>query len=195
MAAVTLECGAVNNLLNSPVAILFPYIGITVSSSSCTTSTISITQSGTVFNAVACTGYLSIGNTLSGTGVSPNTVILDQISGAAGGIGTYHVSVPQTVTSTTITASGSGPWLYKEGVFATFQACIDGTAGAQTATVTIECSNDGIHTCATVMGTISLTGTLSASDGFASTSAWKYIRANVTAISGTGAVVTAFLGV
>jgi hypothetical protein len=195
MAAVTLECGAVNNLLNSPVAILFPYIGLTVSSSSCTTSTISITQSGTVFNAVACTGYLSIGNTLSGTGVLPNTVILDQISGAAGGIGTYHVSIPQTVTSTTITASGSGAWLYKEGVFATFQACIDGTSGAQTATVTIECSNDGIHTCATVMGTITLTGTLSASDGFASTSAWKYVRANLTAISGTGAVVTAFLGV
>jgi hypothetical protein len=45
------------------------------------------------------------------------------------------------------------------------------------------------------MGTITLTGTLSASDGFASTSAWKYVRANLTAISGTGAVVTAFLGV
>lgn len=196
MASVSLECGSVNNLLNSPAAILFPYTGVTVSTTSCTTSTISITQySGTVFSAVAASGYLSIGNTLSGTGVLPNTVILEQLTGAAGGIGTYRVSIPQTVTSTTITASGSGPWLYKEGVFATFQICVDGTSGTQTASVNIECSDDGIHPCATVMGTINLSGLLSASDGFASTSAWKWIRATVTAISGTGAVITGFLGV
>lgn len=191
MSTVKVTCGDINSLLASPVGILFPYIGITVSSTSSTTSTIT----GTVFNAVQVTGYWSIGNTLSGTGVSPNTVITEQLTGAAGGIGTYRVSVSQTVTSTTISGSGSGPWLYKEGVFATFQACIDGTSGAQTATVTIECSDDGIHTCATVMGTIALSGTITASDGFASTAAWKYVRANVTAISGTGAVVTAFLGV
>jgi len=191
MSEVKITCGDVNTLLVSPAGILFPYTGITVASSSSTTSTIT----GTVFNAVQVTGYWSLGNTLSGTGVSPNTVILEQLTGAAGGIGTYRVSVPQTVTSTTITASGSGPWIYKESPFSTFQACVDGTAGTQTATVTIECSDDGIHTCATVMGTITLSGTLTASDGFASTASWKYVRANVTAISGTGAVVTAFLGV
>jgi len=45
------------------------------------------------------------------------------------------------------------------------------------------------------LGTITLSGTLSASDGFTTTSPWKYVRANVTAISGTNAVAYAVMGV
>lgn len=191
MSDVRITSGTIYSLLTSPTGISFPYTGVTVSTTSCTTSTIT----GTTFNAVAVSGYLSIGNTLSGTGVSPNTVILEQLTGPAGGIGTYRVSVSQTVTSTTITASGSGAWLYKESPYTTFQVMIDGTSGTQTATVVIECSNDGIHPCATVLGTITLSGTVTASDGFTTTAPWKYIRATVTAISGTGAVVTALAGV
>lgn len=45
-----------------------------------------------------------------------------------------------------------------------------------------------------LLGTITLTGTLEASDGFATASAWKWTRANVTAITGTGAAVTVVQG-
>ena len=40
------------------------------------------------------------------------------------------------------------------------------------------------------LGTVTLTGTLENSDGFATASGWKWVRVNVTAISGTGASVT-----
>jgi hypothetical protein len=43
------------------------------------------------------------GAALSGTGVVPGTIILSQLSGVTGGIGTYRVNISQTVTSTTIT--------------------------------------------------------------------------------------------
>lgn len=68
-------------------------------SASCATSTIS----GTVFNAVAATGVVHLGAALSGTGVVPGTIVLSQLSGTTGGIGTYRVNISQTVTSTTIT--------------------------------------------------------------------------------------------
>jgi len=45
-----------------------------------------------------------------------------------------------------------------------------------------------------LLGTISLTGTAEASDGFATASAWKWVRASVTAISGTGAAVSVIQG-
>jgi hypothetical protein len=90
--------------------------------------------------------------------------------------------------------TGAGALLYKDSPYATFQAVVTGT-GAVTATVTIEFSNDGTNVLSTVGGTISLSGTTTASDGFTSTSPWKYVRANVTAISGTGATVQVYMGV
>lgn len=52
------------------------------------------------------TGYLTAGQTISGTGVTAGTAITGQLTGTAGGVGTYSVSVSQTVASTTITGSG-----------------------------------------------------------------------------------------
>ena len=75
----------------------------------------------------------------------------------------------------------------------TFQATVVGT-GAVTANVTIEVSNDGINWCSTVLGTIILSGTTTSSDGFTTDAPWKYVRANVIAISGTGAAVTVLMG-
>jgi microcystin-dependent protein len=49
-------------------------------------------------------GTLRIGQVISGTGVTANTVISGFISGS-GGAGTYSVDTSQTVASTTITAS------------------------------------------------------------------------------------------
>lgn len=51
-------------------------------------------------------GTLYPGLTLSGTGVSTGTTIVSQLTGTTGGVGTYLVSIPQTVASTTITAAG-----------------------------------------------------------------------------------------
>src|ERR1035437_1496765 len=65
------------------------------------TSTITGTTLATV-GAVA--GGFYPGATIMGTGVTAGTYIVQQLTGAANGIGTYQVSVSQTVTSTTITA-------------------------------------------------------------------------------------------
>jgi hypothetical protein len=73
----------------------------------------------------------------------------------------------------------------------TFQAVVEGS-GAVTAEVDIEASNDGEHWL--VLGTISLSGTGSDTDGFASSAAWAYHRANLTAVTGTGASVSVMMG-
>jgi hypothetical protein len=52
------------------------------------------------------TGVLTAGQTISGTNVVAGTQILSQLTGTAGGVGTYQVSTPQTVASTAITGSG-----------------------------------------------------------------------------------------
>jgi len=93
-------------------------------------------------------------------------------------------------TTTTVT----GTQIYKNSPAATFQAIVSGT-GAVAATVVIDGSNDGTHWCATVLGTITLSGTTTDNDGFTTTAPWKYVRARVTAISGTGATVTVLMGV
>ncbi len=60
-----------------------------------TTLTVTAVGSGTLVN----------GATISGSGVVTGTTIVSQISGTAGGVGTYEVSIPQVVASTTITAA------------------------------------------------------------------------------------------
>lgn len=50
-------------------------------------------------------GVLYPGTTLSGTGVATGTLLVAQLSGTTGGIGTYSVSIPQTVASTTISGT------------------------------------------------------------------------------------------
>ena len=93
-----------------------------------------------------------------------------------------------------VTTTGTGKFQYKDSPYTTYQAVLTGT-GALTASINIEYSNDGVNPCATVGGTISLSGTTTVSDGFTSNSPWKYVRANVTAISGTGATVQVWMGV
>jgi hypothetical protein len=69
-------------------------------------STASVTGSisGDVMTVTAVgSGTLVVGGILSGTGVATGTQIVSQLTGTAGGIGTYSVSIPeQTVASTTI---------------------------------------------------------------------------------------------
>lgn len=70
----------------------------------------------------------------------------------------------------------------------TFQATVAGT-GTVSATVQILVSDDVAATPSILLGTITLSGTTSATDGFASEGSWGYYMAKVTAISGTGATV------
>lgn len=78
----------------------------------------------------------------------------------------------------------------------TYFATVTGT-GAVSATVYIEVSGDGTNylTGSNSLCTLTLSGTTTASDGCAVPAAmWPYIRANVNAISGTGAAVTVRIG-
>lgn len=105
-------------------------------------------------------------------------------------------TTPGIPSSTTVQASLG---VYKESPYASYQAIVTGT-GAVTATVVIQCTNEdasfnGTQSHWVTIGTITLTGTTTASDGFTSISPWKYSRANVTAVTGTGAVVEVIMGV
>ena len=88
-----------------------------------------------------------------------------------------------------VTTVVDGAWMFKDAPTASYQAVATGT-GVIGATVVIQVSNDGINPVATPLGTIVLTGTTVASDGFTSTAPWKFVRANVTVISGTGTTVS-----
>lgn len=106
-----------------------------------------------------------------------------------------HVhNMPVNGSATSTTTTGTGDAHYKDAPKTTFQAIVAGT-GAVTATVVFDCSNNGTNWCSTALGTISLSGTTSATDGFTTDAPWKYVRARVTAISGTGASVTVLRGV
>lgn len=90
------------------------------------------------------------------------------------------------------TSTGAGT-AYAMGGKRTFQASGATTAGAGAATIKIQVSNDNANWLD--LATISLTlSTTTATDGLAADAPWGYVRANVTAISGTGASVTVRMG-
>lgn len=70
-----------------------------------------------------------------------------------------------------------------------YQSTVSGT-GAVTATVTLFGSADGTNFSATPFGTITLSGTTTVTDNFASGAAWPYVRCTVANVSGTGATVS-----
>ena len=85
-------------------------------------------------------------------------------------------------TQVILQASGTatGPWIPRGFAQATFQASVTGT-GTVGASVRIEASNDGIAAVDTPLGTITLSGANSHSDGFASLAAWDFVRAVISA--------------
>lgn len=108
--------------------------------------------------------------------------------------GTLVLRDANLLTAATTTGAGNGTKLNQNGR-QTFQAIVSGT-GAVGATVAIEVSDDtggtgGFPRTGTWMtlATITLSGTTRTSDGFAEDAAWLFYRANLTAISGTGASV------
>jgi len=92
-----------------------------------------------------------------------------------------------------VTGTGAGTAVVPvSGASRCFQATVVGT-GTVTTTVNVEVSLDGTNFL--VLGTITLSGTTTATDGFASFAQWPYVRGNATAISGTGAAVTLLMSV
>jgi hypothetical protein len=93
----------------------------------------------------------------------------------------------------------NGTPVYKDSPYATFQGIVTGT-GAVTASVAIQASNEeatmnGTKSNWITIGTIILSGTTTATDGFTTVAPWKYMRASVTAISGTGTTLEVLMGV
>ena len=89
------------------------------------------------------------------------------------------------------TTAGTGTTREAPGPGATVQAVVSGT-GAVSSTVVIQVSNDGTNWLP--LGTLTLSGTTSATQGLALNAHWVYIRGNITALSGTAAAVTVTMG-
>lgn len=70
-------------------------------------STSTGTASGDSLTLSSLTGFVSIGDTVSGTGVPAGTTITSQVSGTAGLAGVYKTSVATTASAATITTYGN----------------------------------------------------------------------------------------
>lgn len=101
--------------------------------------------------------------------------------------------------TTTAVPTNSVP-LFKESPYSSFQAIATATSGAVSGTVLIQVSIEedtfnGVKSNWITMGTITLSGTTTATDGFTTICPWRYVRASVTAISGTAATIEVIMGV
>lgn len=109
---------------------------------------------------------------------------------AGGGGGT--TALTRTALLAAVTATGAGSAVADSGRAPSFTADVSG-AGAVSATVLIQGRNVASGAW-TLLGTITLSGSASASDGFASLTRYMEYRANLTAISGTSATVNVAMG-
>jgi microcystin-dependent protein len=94
-------------------------IGVTAGTSSSFTGSIVPASSTTGTLTVTAGSGIAINQVITGTGISSGTIIIGFVSGAFGGIGVYTVSVPQTVSSTSITGTQGALTLASTGGAAT----------------------------------------------------------------------------
>ena len=82
-------------------------VATTASSAAITTAGASFTGSATAIGLVASavTGTLTDGQIVAGTGIPSGATILEQVSGTAGGAGTYVLSAANTASSASLTTS------------------------------------------------------------------------------------------
>lgn len=71
------------------------------------TFTASADTDATRLVVTSVTGLISIGDTISGTGITAGTKIVSQVSGTTGGAGTYKLDKTNTASSATVTAFGT----------------------------------------------------------------------------------------
>lgn len=111
-----------------------------------------------------------------------------------------QVTMSSVQLLTDATATGSSEKHSPRCVNRTFQAMGTTSSGVGSATIIIEASDkatpvEGTNVDWTTLGTITLTlGTTQTNDAFVSAASYRWIRARVSAISGTGATVNAYLG-
>ena len=70
------------------------------------TFTASAGSNPTQLVVTAVTGVISVGDAVSGTGITPGTTVLSQVSGTTGGAGTYQLRATNTASAATVTAFG-----------------------------------------------------------------------------------------
>lgn len=101
-----------------------------------------------------------------------------------------HVTSKELLSDATAQGAGAS---FRSPSERTFQATGFTTNGAGAATIKVQVSNDNSNWIDLATITLTLSTTV-ATDGFASSAAWAFVRGNVTAISGTGAAVTLIMG-
>lgn len=74
---------------------------------------------GNVLTASSVTGVLGAGQSLNGAGIVSGTAITEQVSGTAGGAGTYHLNIAQTVGSEAMTAAIGGVRMAANSIYVT----------------------------------------------------------------------------
>lgn len=87
-------------------------LGSSVGLASCVRAsfTASAGSSSNLLVVTSVTGVILVGDTLlTGTGVTAGTTVLNQVSGTAGGAGTYTVSAANTTSSAAVTSGGIPP--------------------------------------------------------------------------------------
>lgn len=111
-----------------------------------------------------------------------------------------NTSMSSVQILTNATATGAGEKHSPRCVNRTFQGMGTTSAGAGSASIVIEASDkatpvETTNVDWTTLGTITLTlSTTQANDGFVSYASWRWVRARVSAISGTDATVNAYMG-
>ena len=96
--------------------------GVYVTSASGTASSASCTASSNVLDVtVEGTPSLAVGQTLAGSGVAGTPLITAQLTGSAGGVGTYSISgAPQQIASEAMTAIATAPVVTYDSVSEAF---------------------------------------------------------------------------
>lgn len=74
--------------------------------SSCVRASFTGTGSGTTLTAASVTGFIQAGDSVAGTGVPAGTKIVAQLTGTAGGAGTYQTSAATTSSGASLTSGG-----------------------------------------------------------------------------------------
>ncbi len=158
--------------------------GVITSVTASSTATIAgnvLTTSGTV------TGTFMPGGTLSGTGVTAGTTIVQQLTGTTGGSGTYEVSIPQTVASTTISVA-YGLLTLSGTVTGTFilGATISGTGvPSGNSIIGLGTGTGGVGTYYVSNSTAVSSTTITATTGYYFIDAYGAVRANYTDVTGS----------
>ncbi len=147
-------------------------------------------------SAVAAGTVLAAGQTLAGTGVDPSTSIVNQLTGTAGGTGTYTVSISQTVASTTVTASGGGLTVsaVTSGVLAVGQTISGSGITAGTTITALGTGTGGTGTYAVSVSQTAASTTVTASGGVLTvTAVGSGALAVGDAISGSGVTAGTYI--